>query len=228
MKSPREQFFHFLKTFRMIQCLSGVCALTLSASLDLSRCFIASPEPEEITVLLQQWSAGNREAFSSLMPAVYNELRSLAGSRLRQEAPGHTLSPTALVHEVYLRLVDQSKVDWKHRAHFFGVSARLIRQILVDHARARNAAKRGGAQRPLSFDDALEVPALADQHILDLEDALNALHEIDELQARIVELRYFSGLSIEETAHCLNLEIYEVKREWSMARAWLYRFLEGK
>ncbi len=202
--------------------------MTLSDSLVLTRWSIANPEPAEITVLLQQWSAGDQNAFSSLMPAVYNELRSLAGSRLRQEAPGHTLSPTALVHEVYLRLVDQTKVDWKHRAHFFGVSARLIRQILVDHARARNAQKRGGAQRPLSFDDMREVPLLEDSEILDLEDALNALGEIDELQARIVELRYFSGLSIEETAHCLGLENYEVKREWAMARAWLYRYLEGK
>jgi RNA polymerase sigma factor (TIGR02999 family) len=202
--------------------------LAISDSLVFTRWNISSPEPADITVLLQQWSAGDKEAFSSLMPAVYGELRSLAGSKLRQEAPGHTLSPTALVHEVYLRLVDQTKVDWKHRAHFYGVSARLIRQILVDHARARNAAKRGGKNRPLSYDDALEVPAFADQEILDLEDALTALAEIDEPQARIVELRYFSGLSIEETAHCLNLETHEVKREWSMAKAWLYRYLERR
>jgi RNA polymerase sigma factor (TIGR02999 family) len=202
--------------------------LALSDSLVLTRWHISSPEQAEITQLLQQWAAGDKEAFSSLMPAVYGELRSLAGSKLRQEAPGHTLSPTALVHEVYLRLVDQTKVDWKHRAHFYGVSARLIRQILVDHARARNAAKRGGKQRPLSFNDAIEVPAFADQEILDLEDALTALAAIDEPQARIVELRYFSGLSIEETAHCLGLENHEVKREWSMAKAWLYRYLERR
>ncbi len=161
------------------------------------------------------------------MPAVYDELRSLAGSRMRQEAPGHTLSPTALVHEVYLRLVDQNRVDWKHRAHFYGVSARLIRQILVDHARARNAAKRGGPNRPLSFNDAQEVAVFTDGEILDLEDGLNALAEIDPLQARIVELRYFSGLSIDETAHCLSLDSHQVKQEWSMAKAWLYRFMRG-
>lgn len=157
------------------------------------------------------------------MPLVYSELRRLAGSYLRRERPDHTLQSTALVHEAYLRLIGQREVNWKSRAHFYGIAAQMIRRILVDHARAHRAEKRGSGGIKLALDnaDALAVPA--DLDLLRLDDALNGLAALDERQSRVVELRFFTGLSVEETAEVLQISSATVKREWSSARAWLFR-----
>lgn len=184
------------------------------------------PEQRPITQLLQRWSRGEAEAFDELVPLVYDELRVIADRQLRRESPGHTLPGTAIVHEAYLRLVDQNQAQWKDRAHFFGVAARLVRQILVDHARAKKAEKRGSGQIALSLDEAQVAAPAVD--LLELDGALMELNKVDELQTRIVELRFFSGMTVEETASCLNMEPHEVKHEWAMARAWLYRYLKGK
>lgn len=183
------------------------------------------PEPRPITQLLQRWSRGEAEAFDELVPLVYDELKVIADRQLRREAPGHTLPGTAIVHEAYLRLVDQNQAQWKDRAHFFGVAARLVRQILVDHARAKKAEKRGSGQIAVSLDEVqVAAPAI---DLLELDGALMELNKVDELQTQIVELRFFSGMTVEETASCLGLEPHVVKQEWAMARAWLYRYLKG-
>jgi RNA polymerase sigma-70 factor (ECF subfamily) len=156
---------------------------------------------------------------------IYAELHEQAARALRREAPGHTLQATALVNEAYLRLVDQRRVEWKNRAHFFGVCAQVMRRILVDHARARLADKRGGGAQQLSLHDADAVAGERDVDVLALHDALEALAALDAQQARIVELRYFSGLNIEETAEALDISPATVKRDWAVARAWLRREL---
>lgn len=182
------------------------------------------PEPRPITQLLQRWSRGEAEAFDELVPLVYDELKVIADRQLRREAPGHTLPGTAIVHEAYLRLVDQNQAQWKDRAHFFGVAARLVRQILVDHARAKKAEKRGSGQIAVSLDEVQVAAPAVD--LLELDGALMELNKVDELQTQIVELRFFSGMTVEETASCLGLEPHIVKQEWAMARAWLYRYLK--
>lgn len=184
------------------------------------------PEQRPITQLLLRWSKGDAAAFDELVPMVYDELRVIADRQLRREAPGHTLPGTAIVHEAYLRLIDQKQAEWKDRAHFFGVAARLVRQILVDHARAKKAEKRGSGQIAISLDDAQVAAPAVD--LLELDGALIELNRVDEMQTRIVELRFFSGMTVEETAACLGLEPHVVKQEWAMARAWLYRYLKGK
>jgi RNA polymerase sigma factor (TIGR02999 family) len=161
------------------------------------------------------------------MPLVYEELRTLAGHYLRREKPGHTLQSTALVHEAYLRLANQPAIDWQNRAHFFGIAARLIRQILVDHARSKLTAKRDGGLK-ISLDEALDVPGGRELDLVRLDDALQGLARIDEQQSRIVELRFFGGLSIEETAEVVGVSPRTVKREWATARAWLFRELSRK
>jgi RNA polymerase sigma factor (TIGR02999 family) len=155
------------------------------------------------------------------MPLVYDELRRLADHYLRQERPDHTLQPTALVHEAYLRLVDQSRVEWQNRAHFLGVAAQLMRRILVDHARRHHALKRGGFRQKLSLDEAVDYSQTPDVDLVALDDALNALEQFDERQSRIVELRFFGGLTIEETAEALSVSPATVKVDWNMAKAWL-------
>ncbi len=160
------------------------------------------------------------------MPLVYDELHSIAARGMRRERQGHTLSSTVLVNEAYLRLVDQAQVDWQDRRHFFGVAARLVRQILVDHARAKLAGKRGGGVLHLPIDEALDAGWRQDATLVDLDEALQALARLDTLQAEIVELRYFSGLTFEEAAGYLNLEVHDVKQEWAMAKAWLFRYLQ--
>ncbi len=184
---------------------------------------MATPPPQDVTQLLIDWSDGNREALDKLLPLVYQELRRLADRYLRRERSDHTLQATALVHEAYLKLIDQRNVHWQNRAHFFGVAAQAMRRILVDHARAHQSAKRGSGGLKLSIDEGLEVseeqPA-ADMVALD--DALNALAEIDPQKSRIVELRFFGGLSIEETAEVLGIGTATVIRQWRMAKAWLY------
>lgn len=180
---------------------------------------------QEITRLLAEYEAGDREALERLLPLVYDELRRLAAHYLRGERPGHTLQPTALVHEAWFKLVDQRDVRWQNRAHFLGVAAQQMRRILVDHARGHNRHKRGGDQVRLPLDDARDVPEERDVDLVRLDDALRDLAAIDPQQSRVVELRYFGGLTIEETAEAIGVSPATVKRDWAMARAWLHRAL---
>jgi RNA polymerase sigma factor (TIGR02999 family) len=182
-----------------------------------------SQATQEVTRLLGQWGQGNQHALDALTPLVYNELRRLAKSYLRRERPDHTLQGTALVHEAYMRLVDQRHVAWRNRNHFYGLAAELIRRILVDHARAKVAAKRGGSNLKLSLDEALAPAEEKDLDLVALDDALAALGRADTQQSRIVELRYFGGLTIEETADVLEISPATVKRDWAMAKAFLKR-----
>lgn len=183
----------------------------------------ARPPTQEITELLRAWSDGDREGLDALAPIVYEELKRQARRYLRRERAGHTLQTTALVNEAYLRLIDQRNVRWQNRAHFFGIAAQMMRWILVDYAKNRKSQKRGGAAENLPLDEALAVAAEGqDVDLLALDEALNRLAEIDRMQARIVELRYFSGLSIAETAEVVGLSTTTVKANWSMAKAWLY------
>ena len=179
--------------------------------------------PENVTELLIGWSKGDKEALDTLVPLVYDELRRQASRYLRRERVGHTLQTTALIHEAYLRLIDQKNVHWQNRAHFFGIAAQLMRRILVDHARTKKRAKRGGSIIRVSFDVANAMAQGQDLDIVALDEALERFAEIDEQQARIVELRFFSGLSVNETAEVLGISPATVKRDWSMAKAWLHR-----
>ena len=179
--------------------------------------------PHQVTLLLHSWSKGDREALDQLLPLVYEELRRQAARYLRQERADHTLQATALIHEAYLRLVDQRSVEWQNRAHFFAIAARLMRQILVDHARRHEAAKRGGSAIKVPVEEAAASGAGRDINLVALDAALDKLAEIDAEQSRIVELRYFSGLTIEETAEVMGISAATVKREWQVAKAWLRR-----
>lgn len=179
--------------------------------------------PQQVTKLLVDWSNGDQQALEHLTPLVYGELRRLAGRYLRKERPDHTLQSTALVHEAYLRLIDQKNVRWQNRAHFFGVAAQMIRRILVDHARSKHAVKRGASAPKLSLDEAIALPDRKDFDVIALDDALNGLAKIDPQQSRIVELRFFTGLTVEETAEVLGISPATVKRDWVTAKAWLYR-----
>lgn len=182
----------------------------------------------EVTRLLRKWSSGDRDALETLLPLVYVELRRLAGAYLRNERAGHTLQPTALVHEAYLKLVGGAAVDWKDRAHFFGVAARAMRQVLVDHARARATGKRGLGQVFVGLDAAAGTAAPARSlDLLDLDRALSKLSGFDERQSRLVELRLFAGLTIEESAVVLGVSHATVSREWKHAEAWLQREMAG-
>ena len=186
-----------------------------------------SPPPQgEVTRLLLAWNAGDRSALESLMPLVYDELRRLAELHFRRERVGHTLQPTAVVHEAYFRLVDQTRVTWKNRGHFFAVASQAMRRILVDHARARAADKRGGGEKRVTL-QAVEAAAepVQELDLLALDEALTRLKALDGGQAQIVELRFFGGLSIEETAEALETSASSVKREFRSAKAWLYREL---
>jgi RNA polymerase sigma factor (TIGR02999 family) len=180
------------------------------------------PQPQ-ITQLLQQWHEGNSEALETLMPLVYNELKRLAGSYLRRERADHTLQSAALVNEAYLRLVDQTQTRWQNKAHFFGIAAQMMRRILADHARGHNAAKRGAGMPELELDEAIAQAQTRSVDFLDLEEALQKLEKLDAQQGKIVELRFFSGLSIEDTANVLGISPATVKRDWAAARAWLFR-----
>jgi RNA polymerase sigma factor (TIGR02999 family) len=177
----------------------------------------------EVTQLLVDWSNGDEAALEELMPIVYKELRQLAESRLRQERFDNTFQPTALVNEAFIRLVDCKDLNWKNRAHFFGVAAQLMRNILVDNARTHLAAKRGGGVYKLSLDDADQLQDKQDLDLVALNDALVSLASVDPRQSRIIELRYFGGLTIEETAEVLRISPTTVKFEWALARAWLLR-----
>src|SRR5262245_37952041 len=177
--------------------------------------------PLTITQLLMKWRDGDQTALDELAPRVYKELRRLAKYYLRQERPHHTLQSSDLVHEAYLRLVNEKDVDWQNRAHFFGIAAVRIRRILVEHARSRQAAKRGGGEFLLSLSKADRLVENRDVNLLALDDALQRLEAMDPHKARIVELRYFGGLTIEETAEAMKISPARVKRDWSLARAWL-------
>ena len=179
----------------------------------------------DVTRLLVRLTDGDRGAVDQLMPLVYDELRRIASAHLRRERSGHTLQATALVHEAYLRLIDQRTVQWRNRAHFFAIASRMIRRILVDHARTTNAAKRGEGAAKLSLDEAIATPGGRDLDLVALDDALETLARVDPDQSRLVELRYFGGLTIDETAEVMQTSAATVSREWSSARAWLFREL---
>lgn len=182
-----------------------------------------SQEPREITQMLLELTDGNEEVVNQILPHIYDELRRLASSYLRRERSNHTLQPTALVHEAYMKLIDQSRVKWQNRAHFFGIAAQVMRRILMDHARKHTAEKRGGDAELLPIEEEILVVSHdKSAELVALDDALNQLAEMDERKAKIVELRYFGGLSIEETAEVLGVSVPTVNREWRMAKAWLY------
>lgn len=179
--------------------------------------------PQNVTQLLIGWGQGDKEALDRLVPIVYDELRRQAARYLRRERVGHTLQTTALIHEAYLRLIDQKNVQWQNRAHFFGIAAQLMRRILVDHARTKKRAKRGGSDVRVSLGDVQAVVKGKDLDVVALDEALDRLAQVDEQQSKIVELRFFSGLTVEETAEVLGISTATVKRDWSMAKAWLHR-----
>jgi RNA polymerase sigma-70 factor, ECF subfamily len=188
----------------------------------------AEPSSVEVTHLLKAWGQGDEDALSRLMPLVEAELHRLAHRYMSREKPEHTLQTTALVNEVYLRLVDIAQVSWQDRAHFFAISARMMRRILTDFARSRNYQKRGGAALQVSFDEALAVSKEQDKEIVAVDEALLALAAVDARKSQVVELRFFGGLSVEETAEVLKVSPETVKRDWRFAKAWLYRALSGE
>jgi RNA polymerase sigma factor (TIGR02999 family) len=180
----------------------------------------------DITGLLSRWSRGDPEALDQLMPVIYAECRRIAAQQLRREKPDHSLDPTALVHELYLRLIDQRRATWENRAQFFGVAAQLMRRILVDYARARRRTKRGGSALLVSLDAAADTPNDSRvEDVLAIDEALDRMGSVDKEQVRIIELRFFAGLTVEETARVLGRSPRTVKREWRLAKAWLYREL---
>jgi RNA polymerase sigma-70 factor (ECF subfamily) len=186
-----------------------------------------STSPHEITQLLAEWSNGNQSALDRLYPLVYEELRSLARRYMRRERKDHTLQTTALINEAYLRLVDQKHVHWENRAHFFGISAQIMRRILIDHARRYHYAKRGAGAQKISLDEVALVARERAAELLQLDEALNGLAKMDPRRSRVVELRFFGGLNNEEIAGVLKISANTVMRDWNMAKAWLYKELSG-
>jgi RNA polymerase sigma factor (TIGR02999 family) len=189
---------------------------------------MTTPSSQELTQLLVEWGNGNQAALDKLIPLVHEELRRMAHHYMRRERPGHTLQTSALVDEAYLRLIDQKNVHWKNRAHFFAISAQLMRRILVDHARRHHYAKRGGGARKVSLDGVMIVSSERGADLIALDDALASLADIDPRKSEIVEMRFFGGLSVEETAQALKLSPRTVMREWGLAKAWLYRTLSNE
>src|SRR2546423_11890468 len=187
-----------------------------------------TPATHEVTKLLKAWSDGDESALDKLMPLVYDELHRLARQHMRREKPGHMLQTSALVNEAYLRLVDAAQVRWQNRAHFFGIAARLMRRILVDDARRRHFDKRGGRMIQVPLDEAMSVPQEQAANLMALDDALKTLAAIDPRQSEIVELRFFGGMSIEETAEFLQVSPGTVARDWTFARAWLRKEMVGE
>jgi len=186
---------------------------------------MTAPSTHEVTLLLAEWAKGNERALDALTPLVYKELRQLAASYLRKERQSHTLQPTALVHEAYLRLVNHKNPSWQNRSHFFGVAARLMRQILVDHARGRQAVKRAALKVPL--EEAVSFQQERRRDLVALDAGLNALEKIDPRKCKAVELRYFAGLSMEEVARALDVSLVTVRRDLRMAEAWLQREIQN-
>ena len=188
---------------------------------------MTTPAPQEVTQLLQDWRHGDKAALDQLMPIVYDELHRVAASYLRRERPDHTLQATALISEAYLRLMDESHVSCENRTHFLGVAARLMRHILVEHARSHQAAKRGGDRYKVSLSEADSLSQERDLNLLALDEALQELARLDRRQSQIVEMKYFAGLSIEEIAELLGIAPATVKRHWNSARAWLYQQIKS-
>ena len=186
---------------------------------------VASASSHEITRLLQAWGSGDESALDRLMPLVYNELRRLAHRYMAAEQPGHTLQTTAVVHEVYLRLVDVDNVGWQNRAHFYAICARLMRRILIDFARSRNYQKRGGQIPHIELEEAATVSAVVGSEILAVDEALKQLAKLDQRKSEVVELRFFGGLTVEEVAAALKVSPETVLRDWKLAKAWLLREL---
>jgi RNA polymerase sigma factor (TIGR02999 family) len=183
------------------------------------------PNQENITQMLIALSSGNESTVNDLLPLVYDELKKMAANYLRRERADHTLQPTALVHEAYLKLIDQTRVNWQNRAHFFGVSAQLMRRILVDHAREHKAEKRFGGLEKLQLDENIDKAIELGGEIVALDEALESLAKVDPQMAKLVELRYFGGLTFEEAAEVLGVSVITAKRHWKLARAWLYGHL---
>ena len=210
----------------------GAAALTSERSardrvLGVVRCAMRAG-PSDATALLHAWGRGDRSALDELIPLVQNELRKLARRQMNRERAGHTLQITALVNEAFIRLIDGKQVQWQNRAHFFAIAARLMRRILVDSARARSYQKRGGGAAMLSLDEALTISPSRSREIVALDDALTALAEIDPRKSQVVELRYFGGLSVEDTAEALHVSADTVMRDWRLARGWLLRELSAQ
>jgi RNA polymerase sigma factor (TIGR02999 family) len=182
-----------------------------------------TPPPQQVTQLLNDWSSGDQAARDRLMPLVYDELHRLAHQYMKRESKGHTLQTSALVNEAFVKLVDQKNVRWQNRAHFFGIAAQLMRRILVDHARSRETAKRGGGVQAISFDDALYVSDERSAEVVAVHEALEQLSQFDSRKGQVVELRFFGGLSIDETAQVLGVSPGTVMRDWTLAKAWLHR-----
>ncbi len=183
------------------------------------------PASQDVTQLLVDWSNGDQAALERLLPLVNDELRRLARRYMRREGPGHTLQTSALVNEAYLRLIDQKNVQWQNRAHFFGIAAQLMRRILIDHARSHHYAKRGGGASKVSLDEAAAVKDARADELLAVDEALEKLTALDPRKGRVVELRFFGGLSLEETAEVMGISSPTVQREWRAAKAWLHRML---
>jgi RNA polymerase sigma factor (TIGR02999 family) len=181
----------------------------------------------EVTLLLNELQSGNRETINKILPIVYNELRKLASKYLSKEYSNRTIQTTELVHEAYLKLIGSTNISWQNRAHFFAIAANAMRQILVDNARKRNANKRGDRENKISLDEAPTISVQTDEQILSLDDALKKLQTVDERSCKIVELRYFSGLTIEETSEFLEISPATTKRDWNFAKAWLYREMQS-
>jgi RNA polymerase sigma factor (TIGR02999 family) len=186
------------------------------------------PSPHEVTQLLLAWSNGDQEVREELMSVVYQELHRLAHHHMKRESPGHTLQTSALVNEAFLRLIDQRNVQWRNRAHFFGIAAQMMRRILVDYARNRRYAKRGGDARQVTLNDDLIVTDQRSADVVALDEALSELANIDDRKSKVVELRFFGGLSIEETAEVLAVSPGTVMRDWTLAKAWLKRAMTAK
>ena len=184
--------------------------------------------PSDVTTLLRRWTAGDKSAIDQLAPLIYAELRKLAHRQLRRERRNRTLQSTALVHEAWLRLVDQKQAHWRDRAHFFAVSGQMMRRILVDHARDQHAEKRGGGASVLALDETMDMPAQRSLEMIALDDALNELARLDARQSQVIELRFFAGLSIDETAEALGVSKATVNRDWVTGRAWLLRELDRR
>ncbi|HKA20765.1 MAG TPA: sigma-70 family RNA polymerase sigma factor [Blastocatellia bacterium] len=188
----------------------------------------AGSSVHQITERLIAWSSGDVAALDDVIHAVYQELRQMADRYLRKERSEHTLQPTALVHEAYLRLIDQNQVSWQNRAHFFGVAAQMMRRILIDHAKSKHREKRGGAATPMPLDEAIDLSQTRVSELVALDDALTGLATIDERKSRVVELRFFGGLSVEETADVLQVSPQTVLRDWKLAKAWLYQEINNE
>lgn len=184
--------------------------------------------PDNVTELLLEFSKGNQEIVNDIFPLIYGELKKIANNYLRNERAGHTLQPTALVHEAYIKLIDHNRINWQNRAHFLGMAATIMRQILIDHARRHRAGKRGGEHEDLPLEESIVI--VAEEKSMDLialDDALKELEKFDEFKSKLVELRYFGGLSVEETAEVLNVSEITIKRHWRMAKAWLAESMQN-